>query len=473
MSNKKFNALTDFKPRGPQQDFLSAMENDGYKYAFLRWHRQLGKDLACWYFLIRHAIRNAGTYYYFFPLKAQSKKALWMKNDPDMGMVVDWIPEQLVVTKQDQEQMIKIKTIHHTEENPSYSVIWVTGCDANRVDDYAGISPNGVIFSEVGPNPSFPDIIGVMMPTIIANNAFLILNSTPRGKNHFWKWEQESKDDPEWFVSAAQNLWPDRPYYTGISTPEVIWKMAKKQGKPDWWVEQEHGVSYEAKVEGAIYASEIARAEKEGRFLKKFKTNMSHPVKTFWDIGVDDDMICIFKQNTDIGEVIIDYWEDNTGLGTDEIAKMLFEKGYYYSDHNLPWDANIRQKGREVKTYLSHFKESLRVYRVTGNTRTIKRDSTKQYGVTRARSKFHNYLWHVDNPNVVKCIDHLNRHQRAFNRVTQTFTEHEAKTPHIHCADAFRGLTTDTTDVQRIHQQAGQGYTGSSYITGVEDDNEW
>ena len=110
--------------------------------------------------------------------------------------------------------------------------------------------------------------------------------------------------------------------------------------------------AFEAAIEGAFYAHEIAQAESEGR-IRAIPLERGLPVGTWWDLGQNDLMTVIFTQKVHGWYHVIDYYE-NSGYGLAHYAEMLQEKqrarGLVYGEHVWPHDGNARildEKGRK------------------------------------------------------------------------------------------------------------------------------
>ena len=96
-------------------------------------------------------------------------------------------------------------------------------------------------------------------------------------------------------------------------------------------------------VEGAIYQSEIRRAEQENR-IARVPYDRMHPVDTFWDLGFGDMVSIWFAQPVAFEYRIIDYYE-NSHQAIDFYLKVLQFKGYTYGTCVLPWDGGSKQLG--------------------------------------------------------------------------------------------------------------------------------
>lgn len=167
---------------------------------------------------------------------------------------------------------------------------------------------------------------------------------------------------PSGAVVIAVN-WNDNPWF-----PEVL----RKEKDDDYandpeMAEHVWGGGYEIVSEGAYYARLIAAAEKDGR-IGLFPHDPSKPVKTGWDIGVDDYSAVWFLQDDGIEVTAIDYYEVS-GDGAEEIVKACMpelnpdvmeaaarmielerEDPFKYAMHFLPHDVKVREWGAGAKT---------------------------------------------------------------------------------------------------------------------------
>ena len=95
--------------------------------------------------------------------------------------------------------------------------------------------------------------------------------------------------------------------------------------------------AFEASVEGAYFATQMAAVRKQGRICRI--PIIDAPVYTTWDLGYDDAMSIIFWQDVGLERRAIDY-EEHSGEGFGFYAKLLTDKGYNYSAHHMPHDAD-------------------------------------------------------------------------------------------------------------------------------------
>ena len=177
--------LSDYHPRWYQQDFENAMFN-GYRRAYLLYHRRAGKDFSCWMFMIYCALRDRpGIYYYILPTYAQGKKVIWDAIDESGKRFLDYIPKEAIIGKPNQQEM-KIRLVNG-------SLIQIIGSD--NPDSIRGTNPKGVVLSEYALQD--PRIWHeIISPIFAKNNGWGIFNTTPRGKNHAWELWEIIQDSP-------------------------------------------------------------------------------------------------------------------------------------------------------------------------------------------------------------------------------------------------------------------------------------
>jgi hypothetical protein len=101
--------------------------------------------------------------------------------------------------------------------------------------------------------------------------------------------------------------------------------------------------AFEAAVEGAYYANQLALAERDKRI-----TSVPHeptvPVETWWDLGMDDCTSIWFVQRVGLEIRVIRHYA-NSGEGLAHYARELDRYPYRYSRHVLPHDAEVRELG--------------------------------------------------------------------------------------------------------------------------------
>lgn len=146
-----------------------------------------------------------------------------------------------------------------------------------------------------------------------------------------------------------QANWQDNPWFPDVLRQEMLddYRSDPEKAAHVW------GGGYEVYSAGSYYGKFIAAAEREGR-VGAYPYDPALPVKTSWDIGVDDyTAIWFFQENWSAGKPrvrVIDYYE-TSGDGADIIvADALRPKPYKYGAHHLPHDVEVREWGAGART---------------------------------------------------------------------------------------------------------------------------
>lgn len=109
--------------------------------------------------------------------------------------------------------------------------------------------------------------------------------------------------------------------------------------------------AFEASIEGAYLSEAMAKVRREGRICRVPMENV--PVDTFWDLGVNDDMVIWFRQRVGPEHRYIDYYS-NSGEGLEHYARVLKERAdehkWLYGVHYMPHDAQARRLAYEAKS---------------------------------------------------------------------------------------------------------------------------
>jgi hypothetical protein len=246
-----------------------------------------------------------------------------------------------------------------------------------------------------------------------------------------WSNVEDSKD---WFSSIVQTLWPDRPGYSGLVDAKTLKKIQEEEGLSEEDIEREYGVSFSTGLKGSYYAESITDAYRNGR-VRMHLYNDTLPVNTFWDIGIDDSDACWFGQEDGDAVKWIDYFEDSN-IGTDDIAKMLSNKGYDYDTHYLPHDAGHRKKGRQVFTTAEELADSLRDFKVGGTIEVLPKTGSVQASIQGVRKRFPHYWF---DPVTCKTgLEKLALYHKVFDKRRKVFMQKPHHDENSHAADAIR-----------------------------------
>lgn len=180
-------------------------------------------------------------------------------------------------------------------------------------------------------------------------------------KFHFYPWWtddgyvlNEEVAEPAELVEYFAKLADQR---IQLSAAQRAWyvKKANQQGDK---MQQEFpstpDEAFEAAIEGAYFATQMRKMRSEGRICRV--PILDIPVYTTWDLGVNDSMTITFWQDVGPERRAIDYYE-NSGEGFSHYAKVLTDKGYNYSGHDMPHDADHRRLGKDAKSAKQHAEE--------------------------------------------------------------------------------------------------------------------
>lgn len=329
-ADTKITLPYNFTPRAYQLNVWNAFIRDGFKRGMCVWHRRAGKDKTFLNILITKAFQRIGSYYYYFPTKADGRAILWEGMDKEGRKFLDHFPPHLIAGEP--------KTVDMQINLRNGSLFRVMGTDDLRV---VGPNPIGCVFSEYSiQNPAGWDLI---RPILAENEGWAIFNCTPRGRNHAYRMHLMAKSNEAWFhelLTVGE---------TEAISPEVI-QAEREAGMREELIQQEFFCSWDAALEGAFYADDLSLARAEGR-IGRFPHNPELPVHTAWDIGMSHPTVIWFWQevleDNYLWYDIIDYYQ-NTGQNLNHYVGMLRQKGYQYGDHWGPHDIKVREQGTGV-----------------------------------------------------------------------------------------------------------------------------
>jgi hypothetical protein len=289
------------------------------------WSRRAGKDEVALHRTAVAMFERVGTYWHMLPMAAQARKAIWNAVNPRTGKkrIDEAFPEQIRRKKNDQEMYI---------ECINGSTWQVLGSD--NYNAMVGAPPVGIVYSEWA--LSNPAAKAYLRPIIAENNGWQIFITTPRGKNHAYTTYQGAKNDPESFAQILTAV--DTGQYEEGKLEKLRSEYVRDFGEAmgNALFDQEFMCSFEAPVQGAVYAKEIREAAAR---IMRVPYDPSKPVHLFWDLGRADKTAIWFAQLGAFEYRVIDYLE-GTGKHIGEYAADLQAKRYVYGDCWLPHDAN-------------------------------------------------------------------------------------------------------------------------------------
>lgn len=401
--------LNRFKPRNYQLPILDAIENKGYRRVLAILPRRAGKDITAFNLCIRACLRRVCVIYYIFPTYSQGKKVIWDSITNTGERVLDYIPDELVESKNGQEMKIRFK---------NGSLFQIVGSD--NYDSLMGTNPQGVVFSEYALQD--PRAYQYIRPILTANDGWSLFLSTPRGKNHLWELYQIAKQSKEWFCYKLTiedtNHIPlheiERERAEGIMSDDLI--------------QQEYYTSFEMGVEGAYYAKYLDRARVKGQ-ISTVPWEPGFKVHTVWDLGVRDSTAIIFYQTVGQTIRIIDCYEKNKE-GLEHYVNVLQSKPYAYGKHIAPHDIKVKEFGSGMTRWEKA--------RQLGITFVVAPDLSVPDGIEAVRSSLAK-IW-FDEKNCASLIKALENYRQEYDAKKKVYKTHPLHDNNSHFADAMRYL---------------------------------
>jgi len=337
-----------FLPRDYQVDIVHAMlTKQMVTYCM---HRRSGKDYMSVSMLALKAMMRVGNYVYLLPTAKQGREIVWKGIDNDGMKFIDHIPHELIkVNPKNKQPMVNNVEMCITLVNGS--TITITGSD--QFDkNLVGTNMAGIIFSEY--SLSDPKAFEYILPIIGANNGFVWLNGTPRGKNHFYK-QLMSCIDPDREANISFACIKPNSMTKALTEKELT---IMKLGMSEQRQAQEIECAFEGCIEGKIYVEQITQARKEGRF-GEYCYDKKLPVFVSFDLGVGDKMAMTFFQKRADRPWVIDFYS-NKGMGVGHYKMvaddMSAKYGYDYERIFIPHDGrkrsidNYDEEGYALKT---------------------------------------------------------------------------------------------------------------------------
>ncbi len=163
--------------------------------------------------------------------------------------------------------------------------------------------------------------------------------------------------------------------------------------------------AFEASVEGAYFGPQMLKMRAQGRICRIPVLDI--PVYTTWDLGVGDAMTLCFWQDVGMERRLIDYYE-NSGEGFNHYGAELTRRGYNYSEHFMPHDADHRRLGKDAKSARQHAEEvGIKPVRV------VPRISSEQDGIDASRAYLPT-VW-IDEERCARLVDCLDSYRKEWD----------------------------------------------------------
>jgi hypothetical protein len=187
--------------------------------------------------------------------------------------------------------------------------------------------------------------------------------------------------------------------------------------------------SFEIAVEGAYFGTQMVAMRKQGRICRI--PLLDKPVYTTWDLGVNDYTAITFWQDLGMERRAIDYYENN-GEGWGHYFRICNDKGYTYSEHNLPHDADQRRMGQTVTTARAEAEAA--GFR---NVNVLGKIAEERDGINASRAFMPN-VW-IDEVRCARLVQCLDNYRREWDDKRAIFKDHPLHDEHSHGYKAFEG----------------------------------
>ena len=401
--------LNRYKPRDYQLPILDAIENKGYRRVLAILPRRAGKDITAFNLCIRQCLKRVCVVYYIFPTYSQAKKVIWDSITNSGDRVLDYIPDELVESKNSQEMKVRFK---------NGSLLQFVGSD--NFDSLMGTNPRLCVFSEYALQD--PRAYQYIRPILTANDGTALFLSTPRGKNHLWELYQIAQHSPEWF---CYKLTIEDTNHIPLS--EIEKERAEGIMSEDL-IQQEYYTSFDMGVEGSYYAKYLDRMRVKGQ-IGQVPWEPAFKVNTAWDLGTRDSTCILFFQCIGQTVRIIDCYEKNKE-GLEHYAKVIQSKPYSYGRHIAPHDIRVLEFGSGM-TRIEKAKQ-------LGINFTIASDLSVPDGIESVRSSL-SKVW-IDEVACKPLIKALENYRQEFDVKRKVYKDYPLHDWASHFADSMRYL---------------------------------
>lgn len=317
--------LNKFIPRWYQTEIFDAIENKGYRKVLAILPRRAGKDIAAWNLAIRQCVRKICLVYYALPTYNQGRKCIWDCITIDGLKYLDFIPKSLIANINSNEMKIRFT---------NGSILQVIGGD-NYNSSLVGTNPYGIVLSEAA-LMDLENVYAYARPILAANGGWVVVLSTPRGKNGLWRLWKTAQELPDWHVIKM-----------GVSETQHISDDVladEKMQMSDELYAQEYETSFERGIEGSYFGRALDRARLENRITYVPYAPEFGPVHVSIDIGVNDATSLVFFQSTADQVRIIDCYS-RSDMGLDHFVEYMQRKPYTYGKYFAPADLMVREWG--------------------------------------------------------------------------------------------------------------------------------
>lgn len=393
-------------PYRPREQ-LQAFHDRTQRFACIVAHRRFGKTVGAINDLIRDALtiqRDNVRVAYIAPFYSQAKAIVW-----------DYAKEYSAAIPG-----VKVNESELRIDYPTGGRLRLFGAD--NYDAMRGLYFDSVVLDEPADFPvnAWPMVI---RPALADRKGRATFIGTPKGKNEFWETYDKATRDPNWYHAMF------KASETGILDEAELADSRKVLSEDQY--EQEFECSFEAAIQGAYFGNEMKAAQDENR-IGTVHYEPAKAVVTAWDLGIGDSTAIWFAQFIGSEKRIIDYYE-SSGVGLDHYANVIRDRGYFYEQHILPHDVEVKELGTGKSRKEVLWELGVRDVTIAPKLRV-------DDGIQAARM-FLKTCW-FDAGRCQRGIEALRQYRRDFDEKGKTWKARPLHDWTSHGADAFRYLAT-------------------------------
>ena len=396
-------------------------------------HRRAGKTVMSVFMTLQEMLtckRASPRCYYIAPYQKQAKKLAW-----------DYLKNIIHHANSPLFEVNNSELSIHFKPNDGKVIL----AGADNTDALRGIYCDFVVVDEMA--DCDPRLwTNVLRPALSDRKGRALICGTPRGRGNFlYDLSKIETDDPEW-AFFKYSCWE-----TGVLPEEEIAATRRDMVRGNASLgqvlfEQEMECSFASGVIGAIYGSEMALLQKEGRYTD-VKHDASLPVITCWDLGYADATAIHFLQQVGSEVRLVEYCEFNfTALA--DVIKQVRAKPYMYGEHFAPHDIRV--------TEYSSGRSRLQVAADLGIDFTIAPRWSVEEGIAAVQRLLPN-LW-IDHNQAERALECLSAYRFDYDEDKRSFKVVPRHDHTSHCCDALRYFATAREDTLPL----GQGARGRS-----------
>ena len=292
---------------------------------------------------------------------------------------------------------------------------------AEKADSLRGIYLDGVgmdEYAQIKPNTWTQ----VIRPALADRNGWAVFMGTPMGKNHFYDIARKAENDPAWYYLKL------KASTSGLIDPFELAELKSQMDDSDFL--QEFECSFDASLKGAIYGSEMERAELEGR-VGEFPPDPNLHTDVVVDLGWADDTVLLFFQRTTGGYLVHEIYSNNETEWSTYLDEM---EARNVRDVYLPHDA----RAKNLQTGLSVVEQTIK----RGYRPRIVPDHKLRDGIAAAR-KILPYCY-FNKPLCSSGVEALKSYRRKWDERLNCYLDRPVHDWTSHVADTMRYLAMIT-----------------------------